>query len=110
MMLGDILAAARNSAGRFQDWLADSDPALAARVAEQAAHEGLSPAAYVRSAVADFASLASEEDWATLTSSMRDSNDPGTVCLLAMVDWRISAPHCGCRPTGESALLERTVR
>src|SRR3546814_14397511 len=92
MMLGDMLAAARNSAGRFQAWLEGSDPALAAQVAEHAAREGLSPAAYVRAAVANFASLASEEDWATLTSSMRDSGDPGTVCLMAMVHWRLSAP------------------
>ena len=109
MMLGDILAAGRNAAGHFQTWLEESDPVLAARVADFAEREGLSPAAYVRAAVADFASLASEEDWATLTSSMRDSDDPGTTCLLAMVDWRLSAPNCGCRPTERIALHERTV-
>jgi hypothetical protein len=98
MMLGDMLAAARKSAGRFEGWLEACDPALAARVAHRAAGEGLSPASYVRAAVAHFAALASEEDWATLTSSMRDADDPGTLCLLAMVDWRLSAPNCGCHP------------
>src|SRR3546814_6846879 len=110
MMLGDMLAAARKSAGRFLAWLEGSNPSLAAQVVDRAAIEGLSPAAYVRVAVADFASLASEEDWATLTSNMRDSHDPGTVCLLAMVDWRLFAPHCGCHPAGGNALHERTVR
>lgn len=110
MMLGDILAAARQSAGRFHAWLEGSDPALAAQVVERSAGEGLSPAAYVRIAVADFASLASEEDWATLTSSIRNSDDPGTACLLAMVDWRLSAPNCGCHPVGGNALHERTIR
>lgn len=94
-MLGDMLAAARDSAGEFQAWLRQSDPALAGEIAEAAARSGITPALYVRSAVADFARFASEEDWATLTSSLRDSGDPGTVCLLAMVHWRLTAPGCG---------------
>lgn len=110
MMLGDILAAARNSSGRFQGWLTASDPELAAQVAERAAADGVGPASYVRAAVAGFASRASEEDWATLTSSMRDSDDPGTTCLLAMVHWRLSAPDCGCHGSGGAAAEERNVR
>jgi hypothetical protein len=94
-MLGDLLAAARASAGSFQSWLQASDPDLAAAVSESSAREGLSPAGFVRSAVADFARFASEEDWATLTSSLRDSDDPGTVCLLAMVHWRLTVSGCG---------------
>src|SRR3546814_6979313 len=97
MMLGDMLAAARKSAGRFQAWLEGSNPALAAQVVERAAIQGLSPAAYVRVAVADFASLASEEDWATLISRVRDSGDPGTVCLLRSEE-----------PTSELQSLMRT--
>jgi hypothetical protein len=93
-MLGDILAAARDSAGGFQAWLAGSDPLLAARVEAEARRTGQSPTGYVRAAVADFSRFASEEDWATLTSSLRDSDDPGTVCLLAMVHWRLTVPGC----------------
>lgn len=95
MMLGDMLAAARNSASHFQAWLEASDRELAEAVCKSAEREGLGPASWVRSAVADFSALASEEDWATLTSAMRDSEDPGTACLLAMVHWRLSAPDCG---------------
>lgn len=94
MMLGDLLAAARNSAGDFQMWLQGSDPDLAAQVKAAAEQEQMSPAGFVRSAVADFSRYASEEDWATLTSSIRDSRDPGTVCLLAMVHWRLNVRAC----------------
>jgi hypothetical protein len=94
-MFGDLLAAARSSAGAFQGWLEASDPALAAQVAAVAAREGMTPAGFVRAAVADFSRLAAEEDWATLTSSIRDSADPGTVCLLAMVHWRLTVRGCG---------------
>ena len=106
--LGDILGAARRSAGNFQTWLTDSDPALAQRVAATAQQTGLSPTGYVRAAVADFSRFASEEDWATLVSTMRDSADPGTDCLLAMVDWRLTAKGCGAHShiAGEHAQVE----
>lgn len=93
-MLGDLLASARREAGDFHRWVTTADPQLAGRMAEAAEAEGLSPAGYARGAVADFARFAAEEDWATLTSSLRDSPDPGTVCLLAMVHWRLSARTC----------------
>src|SRR3546814_4579700 len=72
MMLGDMLAAARKSAGRFQAWLEGSNPALAAQVVERAAIQGFSPAAEVRVAVADFALLASEEGWAQHNSRSKE--------------------------------------
>ena len=102
-MLGDILAAARDSAGRFEAWLRRSDPQLAGQVAAAAAADGLTPSAYVRVAVADFTRYASEEDWATLTSAIRDDADPGTVCLLAMVHWRLNAPGCAQLAAGRNA-------
>ena len=94
-MLGDLLAAARASTGGFQSWLKASDPDLAAAVSAAAGSEGLTPAGFVRSAVSDFSRFAAEEDWATLISSLRDSDDPGTICLLGMVHWRLTARGCG---------------
>ena len=94
MMLGDLLAAARTSSGNFQDWLERSNPALAADVKSAAEERGMTPTGYVRAAMADFNRFAAEEDWATLTSSLRNSDDPGTVCLLAMVHWRLTARGC----------------
>ena len=94
-MLGDVLAAARDSSAGFQDWLAASDPELAAQVKQAAGQTGITPTGYVRMAIADFSRLAPEEDWATLTANIRDSGDPGTTCLLAMVHWRLTAKACG---------------
>ena len=95
MMLGDLLATARRSAGSFQAWLQASNAHLAAEVSAAAARAGLTPAGFVRTAVADFSRFAAEEDWATLVSSMRDDDDPGAVCLLAMVHWRLTVRGCG---------------
>lgn len=94
-MLGDMLASARSASSGFQAWLCASEPALAAAVEQAATRAGVTPTSYVRAAVADFSRFASEEDWATLTSSLRDSDDPGTICLLAMVHWRLTAHDCG---------------
>ena len=93
-MLGDLLASARESAGNFQQWLKLSDPELADRVELAAGTEHISPTGFVRMAVADFARLASEEDWATLTSNLKRTDDPGTTCLVAMVDWRLTVKAC----------------
>jgi hypothetical protein len=93
-MLGDILAAARRSSAGFQAWLECSDPGLAGEVGRAAAAAAMTPAEYSRAAIADFNRFAAEEDWATLTSSLRNTEDPGTVCLLAMVNWRLTAGGC----------------
>jgi hypothetical protein len=93
-MLGDLLAAARDRAGTFQAWLRTADPDLASAVEAAASAEAVTPTSYVRAAIADFTRFASEEDWATLTSTLKRSNDPGIACLVAMVDWRLTAKAC----------------
>lgn len=93
-MLGDLLAAARDGAGDFQPWLKVTNPELAAAVEAAASAEALTPTSYVRTAISDFARFASEEDWATLTSTLKRTGDPGTACLIAMVDWRLTARAC----------------
>ena len=95
VMLGDLLATARDNAGQLHRWLQACDPAFAEEIAAAAARDGQSATGYARAAVADFARHASEEDWATLVSHLRASDDPGTVCLLAMVQWRMAVPVCG---------------
>lgn len=93
-MLGDLLGAARDRAGNFQSWLAVADSRLAAAVEVAASAQAMTPTSYIRAAVSDFARFASEEDWATLTSTLKRTEDPGTACLLAMVDWRLTATAC----------------
>lgn len=94
LMLGDVLAAARDNAAGFDAWLAAADPERADEVRQAAVASGLSATAFVRMSIADFSGYATEEDWATLISSMRECDDPGTTCLLAMVNWRLSVPAC----------------
>ena len=117
-LLGDMLGKARNSSATFQAWLEASDPTLAGEVRRVAATQGMSPTGYVRAAMSDFNRFAAEEDWATLTSSLRDTDDPGTTCLLAMVHWRLTvrgcSKHSSDRARGgddyESAVQRRAAR
>lgn len=90
-MLGDVLAVARRSSGDFMRWLEATDRDLAGRIAAAADVAGESLTGYVRVGVADFGRYASEDEWASLTSRLRDTDDPGTVCLLTMVEWRLAA-------------------
>ena len=108
-MLGDLLAAARSSSSGFRAWLQRSDPAMASAVDRAASDHGMTPTGYVRSAIADFNRFAAEEDWATLTSSLRDTDDPGTVCLLAMVHWRLTAPGCSAHSSSTQSRSERAT-
>jgi hypothetical protein len=85
MLLGDMLAQARRAAVIL-------DPALRAAVER----EGEAPGVYARLAVADFERYASEEDWASLVSRLRQADDPGAACLDAMVRWRLARGGNGC--------------
>lgn len=89
-MLGDLLAAARRSSAGFQAWLTTADAALMERVEVEAARSDESPTSYVRTAIWEFDRFATEEDWATLTSQLKASDDPGMTCLLGMVRWRLA--------------------
>jgi hypothetical protein len=91
MMLGDLLASARSSASALEGWLAAADPELDAQLAAAAEREGVSPARYARAAVATFAQEADGEAWATLTSRLSDSADPGAECLRFMLRRRLHA-------------------
>jgi hypothetical protein len=99
-ILGDILAAARHSSGRLEQWLREADPELAKETASAASAHGLPVSGYARMAIADFSRLANEEDWATLMSSLRESADPGSTCLAAMVHWRLTASACKAHSPG----------
>lgn len=92
--LGDMLGAARRSAGQLDEWLGASDPDLMAELKEAAAASGMTATGYARLAVADFSRLADEEHWSTLISRLRDASDPGRACLAGMIRWRLEAPAC----------------
>ena len=90
MMLGDVLAAARKSAGGFEAWLSAADPDFAAALSEAAAREHETVAAFARVAVVEFAEFATDEEWMTLMSNLRDSADPGLECLARMCMRRLA--------------------
>lgn len=94
--LGDILGSAKRSAAGFQKWVEAADPGFAEEVKRAAEHSDASLAGFARAAVADFSRFADEEEWAQLTSVLRDSEDPGAACLATMVRWRLakSCPDC----------------
>jgi hypothetical protein len=71
------------------------------REARRAAAGGLA-----RDAVASFERYASEEDWATLLSSIRRADDPGKACLEAMVRWKLA--RLGPRPAALGTRGEET--
>jgi len=89
-MLGDVLATARRSAQGVERWLLADHPALHARLDEVAMRDGMSVVSFARVAVADYERWADEEAWATVTSRMRNSDNPGAACLLAMLEWRLA--------------------
>jgi hypothetical protein len=88
--LGEILAAARYQSAGFARWLAQSDPALDTSLAAVLA-PGETRIGRIREAIADFTADASNEDWATLISATRDSDDPGFVALRQMLGWALKA-------------------
>lgn len=91
VMLGDLLATVRRGPGELEQWLCDHDPVLAARLTAAAEANGCSPGEWLRTAVADFSNGASGEDWATVTSALRDSDDPGAEFVAAVLRWRFDA-------------------
>lgn len=91
MMLGDVLAAARDSGADIASWLKPADPDLWDRVQREAAAQGREPGDLAREAVAAFSERAGEEDWAMLVSRLRDADDPGRSLLLTMMRWRLNA-------------------
>ena len=79
MMLGDVLKEARHAAAVL-------DPELRAEI-EAAGHL---PGPFAREALASFERHASEEDWATIMSAIRNAADPGRTCIETMVRWRLA--------------------
>lgn len=88
--LGDLLSFSRSSSADLEAWLANTDAALAERIRNQSVLRGEGAAQFVRIAVADFLAEASEEDWTSLMSAVRDAVDPGAACLAKMTAFRLA--------------------
>jgi len=90
VLLGDLLSFSRRSSGDIEAWLTNADPDLIVQIGGEAAQRHESVSQFVRIAVADFMAEASEEDWASLMSAVRDAADPGAACLARMTAFRIA--------------------
>lgn len=90
MTLGDILASARRSSAALDGWLVEVDPELGEAVRRAAADGGMTPAQLSRIAVADFSRYADVDTWSQLTRGVRDAEDPGALCLVFMLRWRLA--------------------
>lgn len=99
MMVGDILATAARDAAGFADWLEQEDQEMAAKC--RAATNGISLDRWVRGAVTWFELHASADDWATLTTRLRESDTPGKALLVTMVERRLHS--CECAVQGDPA-------
>jgi hypothetical protein len=76
---------------------------LFARVGEAATRYQETAGEYASGAVRRFANLAGSEDWLGLMNVVERTDDPGTGCLIYMVNWSLKkdeAPdppaHAGC--------------
>lgn len=93
MMLGDVLAAARDSGAGIETWLKPADPDLWDALQAEAGRRHAAPAEIVRMAMAGFSDRAAEEDWAALISRMRDAEDPGRALVMTHLRWWLGAPR-----------------
>ena len=90
LMLGDVLALAQRRMV-ISRWLEAANPALASAVRDAAALAGETPEQFTRFAVVSFTSDADPEAWATLTTRLREAEDPGMACISEMIRWRLAA-------------------
>lgn len=110
-MLGDLLAMAQRSSGGFADWLEAKHGDLADRCKAAAAAEGQTLERWIAESTSQFERFASPDDWASLMSKLMASDDPGTVCLLAMTKMRLDhIDHAGRARTAHRPTMEGEMR
>jgi len=108
MQLGDIIRSFSEDSAASEALLACNDIVLFARVGDAANRYEETVGEYVSGAVRRFANLAGSEDWLGLMNVVERTDDPGTGCLVYMVNWSLKkddAPepaHAGCTCGGGS--------
>lgn len=103
MQLGDIIRSFSEDAAASEALLACNDIVLFVRVGDAANRYEETVGEYASGAVRRFANLADSEDWLGLMNVVERTDDPGTGCLVYMVNWSLTkdatpAPsgHAGC--------------
>jgi hypothetical protein len=108
MQLGDIIRSFSEDTAANEALLGCNDIVLFARVGEAANRYEETVGEYASGAVRRFANLAGSEDWLGLMNIVERTDDPGTGCLVYMVNWSLKkdeapepAAHAGCTCGGE---------
>lgn len=109
MQLGEIIRGFDDEASAAEALIGCGDIVLLARVDAIKHRFEESSGEYASGAVRRFANMASSEDWLGLMNILERANDPGTDCLMHMVNWSLkldeAAPsadaenghrHAGC--------------
>lgn len=81
MLLGDVIARLEDESFADDTLIGLGDLALAVRIGEAAAREGLTRGEFVAAAVGRFAATCSDEQWVTVIGQMGRTNVPGQVLL-----------------------------
>ncbi len=97
MMLGDLLAAARNSEAVLERWLGAREDDVLEQCLASAEEDRQSLNRWLAGSVSWFERHASSDDWASLTSRMMASDAPGQNCLMAIIEQRLAHRNCSAR-------------
>lgn len=89
MQLGHIIRSLSNEAEAGEILMLCNDLVLVTRVAQAADLFDERIDEYAAGAVRRFANLAGNEDWLGLMNVLERATDPGTGCLVFMVDWSL---------------------
>jgi hypothetical protein len=96
MMLGQTLKELARTSDESVALELMPDLVLLGRTRAAAAAAGLSLNQYVLGACRAFLDRAGDEEWATLTSRLRDGAEPGVTPVAIAVEGRLDAGACGC--------------
>lgn len=89
MQLGDIIRSFGEDNTAGEALLACNDIVLFARIGETARRYEETVGEYASGAVRRFANLADNDDWLGLMNVVERTDDPGTGCLVYMVNWSL---------------------
>jgi hypothetical protein len=103
MQLGDIIRSFSEDASASEALLACNDIVLFARVGLSATRFEETVGEYASGAVRRFANLADSEDWLGLMNVVERTDDPGTGCLVYMVNWSLKKDEVPEKPPAHAS-------
>lgn len=96
MLLGDLIARFDDETLAAETLHSLEDLALAARVQDESARQGLTLGEFASMAVRMFADTASDEEWVTAIGQMARTPEPGLELLRRALQWSLTPRTAGC--------------